>query len=61
MNAQKERGAGRLPERVSIRVPEGTRDAIERAAELERMPVADWNRRAIRLSLERADRKGVAQ
>ena len=60
MDAQKERGAGRLPERVSIRVPEGTRDAIEKAAERERMAPADWKRRAIRRSLERADRKGAS-
>ena len=57
--AQKEGGAGRrLPERVSVRTPEGTVHAIERAASRERMTPADWKRRAIRRAIEAADRKG---
>ena len=60
MDGQKERST-RLPERVAVRVPGGTASAIERAAEAERMTVADWKRRAIRRALEHAERKGVAR
>ena len=61
MEGQKATGAGRLPERLNVRVPEGTEDAVEQAAERERMTPADWKRRAIRRAIEAAERKWVAQ
>ena len=46
----------RLPDTVFVKVPAGTRDAIERAANSEGMPSPDWMRRLIRRGLD-ASRK----
>ena len=51
-------GAARLPEKAAVRVPKGTRDAIERAAERVRMTPAEWHRRALRRALEHAPARG---
>lgn len=56
------RGRGRrkrLPDTVSVKVPGGTRDAIELAAESEGMPAPDWVRRLIRRGIESARKRAA--
>lgn len=44
----------RLPEKVAVALPAGTRERIERAATEAGMPPADWHRRLIRRALDAA-------
>ena len=53
----------RLPDKVTIACPAGTRDRIEAAAERDGMTPADWHRRLVRRGVEaseRADRRRKA-
>ena len=49
---------GYFPDTYSIRLPEGLRDKIERAAEENSQSPSEWVRDAIRTALEAQRRKG---
>lgn len=49
--------AVRLPDRIGVACPPGTREAIERAAADAGMPVADYMRRMIRRDLDAARKR----
>ena len=46
----------RLPERLTVSVPPGTRRRVEEAAAQEIMAVGSWMRQAVRRALETSDR-----
>lgn len=49
--------ATRLPDRIAVAVPAGTRQAVERAAESDGMTPADWLRRLVRRGIDAARKR----
>lgn len=47
----------RLPDKIAVACPPGTRQRIEAAAEHDGMTPADWLRRVLRLALEAARKR----
>ena len=47
----------RLPDKIAVACPAGTRAAIEKAAEGDGMPPADWLRKLVRNGTEAARKR----
>lgn len=49
--------AKRLPDRIAVACPAGTRRAVEAAADADGMPPADWLRRLVRRGIDAARKR----